>query len=223
MGRTVSAPASRASWTCRVASACQPRRPTDPARTRRRQPQPAHVVLAAAIASLQNVCSARLQRRPRRRRSLGEPHRQAIEEQVDRPWRLRCRRCAAGCLGGLAQPDARAEAAGEHRRSDRFEVGLTRQPRRRAARAVWRRSSSSGGASLPRARGERDLGAQPLQPCALELVERAELGRPPAARSAASGAPASNLAWAAASARAARRAGSGVSSAARSRNAAAAG
>ena len=82
--------------------------------------------------------------------------------------------------------------------------------------------SRSGGASLPASRGEGELRAQPLQPGALQLVERPSSRQPPAASEPPSGAPASCLACAAVSSRWARRAGSGVSLAARSRNAAAA-
>ena len=82
-------------------------------------------------------------------------------------------------------------------------------------------SSRSGGASLPRLEGEGELRAQPLQASALQLVERAFFGSASSFRAAA-GAPASCLACAAVSSRWARRAGSGVSVADRSRNAAAA-
>ena len=78
-------------------------------------------------------------------------------------------------LGGLADARLVAEATGEHRRRHRLEMGL-------ASHRGVERFEAPGGIeqqrrSVAAARaGERDLRAQPLQPRALKLVERGELG-----------------------------------------------
>ena len=78
-------------------------------------------------------------------------------------------------LGDLALVRAGAEAAGEHRRRDRLEVGLA------GHRGVQRieppgRLEQQRRRVAPAPAGEHDLRAQPLQPRALELVDRPELG-----------------------------------------------
>ena len=184
------------------------------------QPEPARVACRQSLD-----VAERVERAPERRHTgrvaLGEPRRQAVEEQVDRAWRLRGRRRGLSGLGRLADVRLAAEAAGVHRRRHRLEMGLASQ------RGV-ERLEAPGGSEQQRRRvaaaraGEHDLRAQPLQPRALELVERGELGgrqqlerrvrrrqrRTSPARRPAPASP--------------RRAGSGVSSAARVRNAAAA-
>ena len=173
MGRTVSAPASRASVTPRVGQFMPhlvvPQILCDAAR----QPKPARVVLIASVFSAE-----RLQRSPQRRYAccvaLGEARRQAIEEQVDRPRRSRRRRCGPGGLGRLPHPDGAAEPAGEHRRSERFEIRLARQRGIERLEAFGGLEQQRWGVAAAPA-GERDLCAQPLQPRALKLVERAHL------------------------------------------------
>ena len=139
-----------------------------------RQPHPPHV------ASGQSVHVAELvERAPERRQTgrvaLGEPCGQPVEEQVDRAWRLGCRWPSLSGLGGLTDARLVAEATGEHRRRDRLEMGLA------SHRGIERFEAPGGmeqqGRSVAAAgAGERDLRAQPLQPGALELVERSKLG-----------------------------------------------
>ena len=137
-----------------------------------RQPQPAPVLFVAV--GLAERAQRLRERRDRRRVPLGEPRHEGVEEHVGRARGVHPVRRARG-LGHLALIRAGAEAPGEHRRRDRLEVGLAghrgvqgieppgrlEQQRRRIA---------------PAPAGEHDLRAQPLQPRALELVERPELG-----------------------------------------------
>ena len=171
-GSRLSAPVSRATRTPRVASTCQ-------------------------SSSSQRSCARRHASHSQRRSSpppSGSPNaRSACESgatdgaypSVNRvtrasrsasaaPGGVHPARRARG-LGDLALVRAGAEAPGEHRRRDRLEVGLAghlgvqgieppgrlEQQRRRVA---------------PAPAGEHDLRAQPLQPRALELVDRPELG-----------------------------------------------
>ena len=138
------------------------------------QPQPAHVARRQSLHVAEPI-ERLTERRQTGRVALGEPRRQGVEEQVDRAWRLRCRRRSLSRLGNLANPWPVAEAAGEHRRRNRLEMGLASQ------RAVERFEAPGGieqqGRRVAAARaGERDLRAQALQPRALKLVERGKLG-----------------------------------------------
>ena len=86
-----------------------------------------------------------------------------------------CRRRGLSGLGGLADARPVAEATGEHRRRDRLEMRLASH--RRVERLEAPGGIEQQGRSVAAARaGERDLRAQPLQPRALKLVERSELG-----------------------------------------------
>ena len=183
-----------------------------------RQPQPAPV-LSAAVGLAERAQRPR-ERRDRRRVPLGEPRHEGVEEQVGRARRLRPARRARG-LGHLALIRAGAEAPGEHRRRDRLEVGLAghrgvqgiEPPGRRRAAAAARRARA----------GWRTRSARPTAPAARAGARRPARARRRPARSDADAASAtSSFAWAAASERSTRTAGSGVSSAARCRNAAAA-
>ena len=158
----------------------------------------------------------------RRDVALGEATRQAVEEQVDRPRRLRPRRRRPGGLGHLHH--ARPARRGDRRRSP------PRAPRGSVSRASatssgssrLAASSSNGGASLPRRRANAIWARSRTSLRAVELVERAQVrgreqrgrlvGR--ARRRASPGRP---PALAVPAGR-----GSAVSSVARSRNAAAA-
>ena len=84
-------------------------------------------------------------------------------------------RRGSGRLGGLQSTGVGVEASGVHGRSEGLEVGLARQ------RGVERLEPSGGidkqGGSVAAAReDERDMRAQQLQPRALKLVERGQLG-----------------------------------------------
>ena len=143
-----------------------------------RQPEPAHdVVLIARPSSLRNACSARLERRDSRRVALGEPRRQAVQEEVDRPWRLiatRLRR-ARERPPRPRTPRPAAEAAGEDRRAERLEVRLAREPgverfepfgrieqQRRSVAPALSGRTRSGRAAAPSARAEaRPAGRSP--------------------------------------------------------------
>ena len=137
-----------------------------------RQPEPA-AILSAAAGFAERPQRPR-ERRDGRRVPLGEPRHEGVEEQVGRALGLRAGRRARG-LGDLALVRTGSEAPGVHRRRDRLEVGLAghlgverieppgrlQQQRRRVA---------------PAPAPEHDLRAQPLQPRALELVDRPERG-----------------------------------------------
>ena len=179
MGRAVSAPASRASVTA-------PSRQSMPrlvvpqvgcdrlGRHRAGQPQPAFVVLAGPV-----LLPERLERSSERRHAgrvaFGEPRRQPIQEKVDRAWRPRSRPRGARGLGGVLHGAGTGEPTDEDRCSERFEVGLTRQGRHRTARGAWPRRAAMPERRSARA-GERDLCAQPVEARALELVERSDRG-----------------------------------------------
>ena len=172
-------------------------------------------------ASRRNACSAR--------RRAGTPAAYPSVNRVATPSRSRSIGRGGCGPGGAARaasatsrtPHRAAEPAGEDRRSERFEVRLARQPRVERLEPFGRIEQQRRSVT-PAAPGKHDLGAQPGQPRALELVQRADLrgreelvaprrGRRP--RTWPARRPARGLA---------RRAGSGVSSVARSRNAAAA-
>ena len=137
-----------------------------------RQPEPA-AILSAAVGFAERPQRPR-ERRDGRRVPLGVPRHEGVEEQVGRALGLRPGRRACG-LGDLALVRTGSEAPGVHRRRDRLEVGLAghlgverieppgrlQQQRRRVA---------------PAPAPEHDLRAQPLQPRALELVDRPERG-----------------------------------------------
>jgi hypothetical protein len=106
------------------------------------------------------------ERRHTGRVAVGESRRQAVEEQVDRAWRLRCRRRSLSGLGSLAHAGAIAEPTREHRRRHRLEMRLASHRGVERLQAPGRieqqgRSVAAAGA------GERDLRAQALQPRAL--------------------------------------------------------
>ena len=139
-----------------------------------RQPQPTHVPCGQSLHVAEPVERVP-ERRHTRRVALGEPRGQPVEEQVDRAWRLLCRRPSLSGLGHLADVRFVAESAGEHRRRHRLEMRLA------SHRGVERFEAPGGieqqGGSVAAARaGEHDLRAQPLQPRELKLVERGKLG-----------------------------------------------
>ena len=153
---------------------------------------------------------------------VGEDQRQAVQQQVAR---------SAAVPAGRARPPRRGRRrAGCRPRSPAGRRTAPRPTRRgtcraRAARRASRASSPPGAAAAGRRR--RGSGrtrprpaADPRGPARARRAARPR--RPPAARGPTSNAPAPRLAWAAASARSARRAGSPVSATARCRNAAAA-
>ena len=115
------------------------------------------------------------ERRDARGVALGEPHGERVEEHVARVRRGSPVRRAHG-LRHLALARAAAEPPGVHGRRDRLEIGLAGrahlaqgvQPPGRLEQQRRRVATAPG--------GERDLRAQPLQPRALELVDRRELG-----------------------------------------------
>ena len=88
-----------------------------------RQPQPAHVPCGQILHSAERV--KRLpELRHTGRVALTEPCRQPVEEQVDRAWRLMCRRRRLSGLGGVADIRFVAEATRKKRRRHRLEMGL---------------------------------------------------------------------------------------------------
>ena len=203
--RGASAPVSRASSTCRAASACQHLVVPQSYRPWRRATASAarRGVLAARTCGRRASASA-----PGARPSVSA--RESVEQQVRR-------RAVRGRRGPLERPRARPRAGRRRRRAgpayiaahQRLEIGLAGQrgvERLEPPRAL----SSSAGASL-RGSGECDLRAQQLDPGAPQLVERSGLSRGQQ-RSAASRAPACELGLGRGQ-RAAERAGPGRRSA----------
>ena len=204
-GSRLSAPVSRATRTPRVASTCQSS--SSQRSCARRHASHSQRRSAPPPSGSSNARSACESGATRRRVALGEPRHERVEEHVGRRPGRRPARRARG-LGHLALIRAGAEAPGEHRRRDRLEVGLAghrgvegleppgrlEQQRRRVA---------------PAPAGEHDLRAQPLQPRALELVERPELGGGRESSDAAAASATSSFACAASSARSTRTRGVG--------------
>ena len=171
-GSRLSAPVSRARRTPRVASTCQSSS-SQRSCARRHASHSQRRSVSAAVGLAERAQRPR-ERRDGRRVPLGEPRHEGVEERVGRARGLRPGRRARG-LGHLALVRAGAEAPGEHRRRDRLEVGLA------GHRGVQRieppgRLEQQRRRVAPAPAGEHDLRAQPLQPRALELVERPELG-----------------------------------------------
>ena len=199
IGSTRSAPVSRATRSPRVASSCQSSSSQRSCGQATRQPEPAHVACRQSLHAAE-----RAERLPERRHTgrvaLGEPRRQAVEEQVDRAWRLRRRRRGLSGLGRLADARLVAEATGEHRRR-RAPRGRSRGPsRRRAARGAGPHRAAAA-ARRCRACG-RTRSARAAAPAARAGARRAgRARRSPAARAPRPTPPASNFACAAASAR----------------------
>ena len=129
--------------------------------------------------------------------------------------------CGAGCLCYLQHAGTAAEAPGENCRCDRFEVGLARElgiQRFEALRRAEEERRSIASAPV----GEGELCAQSLQASTLQLVERPFFGRGQQSQSAIGR---TGLVLGLRRGQLTLRhggAGSGVSLAARSRNAAAA-
>ena len=130
---------------------------------------------SASPPGRQNARSALREGSDGRREPLGEPRHERVQERVGRARRRHPGGPARG-LGDLPLVRPGAEAPGEHRRR-RSPRGTSRGPSWRPAdRAAVAASSSSGGASRPRRLAKTISARQPLQPRALELVDRPELG-----------------------------------------------
>ena len=207
-GRTVSAPASRASCDARAsASSCQLSSSQRSRRDAARQPEPAQVVLASPAVVSRNALQrapAAAARRPRSP-SVNRVASPSRSRSIGRGGSRRRRRGPRG-LGHLAHAAPRAEPAGEERRRERLEVGLARE--RRVERLEPLAASSSSGGRVAAARCARTRSARAAARAARAGARRAGPARRwRAARAPSSSAPASYFACAAASARcaAARR------------------
>ena len=110
-----------------------------------RQPQPTYVPCRQPLH-----VAERAERPPERgqtgRVALGEPRCQAVEEQVDRAWRLRCRRRSQSGIGSFSDARFVAEPTGEHRRRQSLEMGLA------SHRCVERLEAAGGTATGPERR-----------------------------------------------------------------------
>ena len=214
-----SAPASRASWTCRAQIARRPSSSHSGAGGRG-QPAPPEDVLHGDVA-LAKALRCLPQRRRRGGASVGDQQRQAVEQQVERARMRLARREGPGGAGDLRA--GRPRRPGARRTPPRSRrSGRSRGPGPgRAARAAWRPSAAAGERRCPGPRRTRSArAAGPPGRC-----WNSSSGPASAVASssrALPNAPACRLACAAASARSACRAGSAVSATARSRNAAAA-
>ena len=217
VGSCTSAPASRASWTCRTAMACkasksQTRELADAAI------QPHRRTSSTGMSA--TAFAARCKGRSRGGGSVGSQQGDPVEHQVEGTRITRGQReCPDGAAdlqedvpyGDLTLPyPPRPTRSGRSR---------ARAPGRTAP-AVWRPSAAAEGHRC-RAPRRRRRGRASGLPGRAGLVERPGLCRRQQFQGLAE-APACMLAFAAASARSACRAGSAVSNTARSRNAAAA-
>ena len=146
----------------------------------------------------------------------------AVEEQVDRARRLRRRRRAAGGLGRpRASPAPRR--AGRRTSPRRAPRDRSRAPaRRRAARGAWRHRAAAAARRCPRLEANAICARSRSSRARCELVERAQLGGRQQLERRVGRAGLELRLRGGQRARAAPVRGSGVSSAARSRNAAAA-
>ena len=174
----------RATGTPATASACRPRRrPCLRGRTRR---------------ALRRAADAR--RVPSR-----EPRREAVQQQIGGTRGS----CAGGAvahgLDRVLHAVATVEPAGEDRRRQRLEIGLTGQRGVERLETAGRREQQRRSVPASVAR-EGELCAQAFDPRPAQVVQR-PISAVVSSADAVSGAPASNFAWAAASARAPRRAG----------------
>ena len=138
------------------------------------QPEPPR----AASATVLGVAAKHLQRGPQRRCrcavSVREPRRDAVQQQIDRARRRRLGGRCADSLGDLSEGGVSAEASGEDRRAERFEVRLAGESVVEAFEALGRIEEQRRGVASPSA-GEHDLGPQPRQLGLLKVVERADL------------------------------------------------
>ena len=131
-------------------------------------------LVRSAAVGLAECAQRPRQRFDGRRIPVGEPRHEGVKELVGRDRGL-SGVGGARCFGDLTLVWAGPEATGEHCRGDRLEVGLAGHRGVQGleplgCREQQRRRVASASA------GERDLRAQPLQPRALEVIERSELG-----------------------------------------------
>ena len=151
--------------------------------------------------------------------SIGHPHREPVEQDVDRTRRFGAGGRCTRSLGRLQQSARDFQIAG-HRGPERLEVRLARQSGVERLEVSGRAHEQPAGVAAA-ALLKSDLPAQALHLGGSQGVERAGLDRDQQAECRVERAGVA-LRLAAASSRCARRPGSGVSIAARSRNAAAA-
>ena len=127
-----------------------------------------------------SVAAKHLQRAPQRRCrcavSVREPPGDAVQQQIDRARRSRLRRRGASGLGDLGEGGVSAEAPGEDRRAERFEVRLACKSVVEGFEALRRLEEQRRGVASPIA-GEDDLGPQPRELGLQKVVERADLRR----------------------------------------------
>ena len=176
------------------------------------QPQPAQLVLLGNPLVTERA-QGDLQRRRPRGVALAGDEGEPVQQQIAGTAR---RLPVSGQNGGrdLARIAPTHEAVGGERSRECLEVRLTRKPGIQRLEPLGRIEQQGGSVAAPRHR-EGDLRVQQLGARLLELVQAPALATA-SSRSAASFAPAWCLAFAARSARCARRLGSGVSSTARS-------
>jgi hypothetical protein len=107
---------------------------------------------------------------------LGEPQGHAVQEEIDRPRRLRARRRGPGGLSDLRHARVTAETAGEDGGPERIDVRLPSQ-----FGIQWfeppRRLEQQRRSIAPVPADEGDLSPQPDELGAVELIERAQVRR----------------------------------------------
>ena len=170
IGRCASAPASRASWTCRRGASCQlvvvPERgrraaatsPTEPSSSAMSAPANASTACRSVgrAAAQPSVTSARGRRGAGRARAAGAPAGGRARRAADLAQRRR-----------LARQRARRTAP-----PPRVQVGLARERRRRAARAAWPPRAAAAARRCPGSTANAICRAEQVHPGALQLVER---------------------------------------------------
>ena len=99
---------------------------------------------------------------------------QAVQQQIGRRAAAPAARGADSAARGhlAADPPPVRQAAGEHRRVERVQVGLAREPGIERLEPLGRLDQQQRGASLPAAGGERHLSAQQVDAGLLELIQR---------------------------------------------------
>ena len=125
-----------------------------------------------------SLVSDLLECEPERRHTRARPVRattgEAVENEVERSRRLQSQGRGSGRVGHLQHTGVSIDSPGVHGRSEGLEVCLTRQRGIEWFEPPGRidKEERTIAAAIEH---ERDLGAQPLQPRALKLVERGQL------------------------------------------------
>ena len=187
---------SRARRTARVASSSMQRVVPQLAGEDPCEPEPSR----AAGVTVLGVAAKHLERAAHQRYrcavSVREPRRDAVQQQIDRARRRRLGWRGASGLGDFAEGGVRAQAPGEDRRAERFEVRLAGEAIVETLRGAWRRRGAAAGRRCPRLRA-KTISARRRASWACWSSSSGPISAAAISASAASKAAASNLARAA--------------------------